>query len=172
MRPMRQQVMVNRGWGGHKGVEPYDGSASRSISRPQHRRGNRGTLRHHQAEKMGLGVQQGQRRQLSTYNKIQEKIFEKKNPTSVPNQSSQDVRKRMIEVISGKSTATIMFHGERLASVPQFKSQIGTAIPTSSINSVAVVIIGEGRQGEGVTCIESVKKNPAVIIHRGCYCLR
>ena len=41
---------------------------------------------------------------------------------SVPNQSSQDVRKRMIEVICGKSTATIMFHGARVASVPQFKN--------------------------------------------------
>ena len=170
MMPMRQQVMVNPGRWGDKGAEPYDGSASRSISRPQDRRGHSGTLRHHQAEKMGLGVQQGQCGQLSTHNKIQEKTFEKKNPTSVPNQSSQDVRKRMIEVIYGKSTATILFHGEILASVPQFKNQIGTAIPTSSINSVVVVITGEGRQG-GVKCIESIKKNPAVIIHRGCYCL-
>lgn len=50
------------------------------------------------------------------------KKYLKKNPTSVANQSSQDVRKRMIEVICGKCTATIMFHGERRPSVPQFKN--------------------------------------------------
>lgn len=54
--------------------------------------------------------------------KYKKKHLKKKNPTSVPNQSSQDVRKRMIEVIYGKSTATILFHGEILASVPQFKN--------------------------------------------------
>ena len=49
---------------------------------------------------------------------------------------------------------------------PALQADASPSEPLGKPNSVAGVITGEGRQGEGMKFIESIKKNTAVIIQR------
>ena len=49
---------------------------------------------------------------------------------------------------------------------PALQADASPSEPLGKPNSVAVVITGEGWQGEGMKSIESIKKNTAVIIQR------